>query len=139
MNAASAARSVTSEVEIGGKLLQPGSIVMIPFRLLHSNENVWGETVDAFDHTRFLKKKSLARHPSFRPFGGGSTYCPGKVLAKQELFGVVAILLHRFNLVLAQINGQTKQPFPRMNVNKPSVGFNGPVEGDDLYLDLSAK
>lgn len=139
MNAANAARSVTHEVEIGGKLLQPGSIVLIPFRLLHSNEKVWGETVDSFDHTRFLKKKSLARHPSFRPFGGGSTYCPGKVLAKQELFGIVAILMHQFNLDLAQLDGKMKQPFPRMNVNKPSVGFNGPVKGDDVFLDLSVR
>lgn len=35
-------RTVKSPIMIGGKLLEAGGEVLIMYRALHSNENVWG-------------------------------------------------------------------------------------------------
>ncbi|KAI8944156.1 cytochrome P450 [Xylaria longipes] len=94
-------RVVLEQTTIGGKILKPGDSILIPSRQLHTNECVWGEDVRAFNAKRFLKNKALARHSSFRPFGGGLTYCPGRVLAKEEVYGFVAIMMHRFDMQLA--------------------------------------
>lgn len=87
-------RIVLRKTKIGEKILQPGNIILMPSRQLHTNKNVWGHSALEFNPVKFLKNKSLGRHPSFRPFGGGSTYCPGRVLAKEEVFSFVAILLY---------------------------------------------
>ncbi|KAL8768270.1 MAG: hypothetical protein Q9194_005746, partial [Teloschistes cf. exilis] len=70
-------RRVDSPTIIGNKTLQPGAFVFIPYRQLHFNEDVFGADAKEFKSERFLQNPELARHPSFRPFGGGTTYCPG--------------------------------------------------------------
>lgn len=134
-NSAGALRVATEETQVGTKTLQPGNSILIPFRQLHSNRNVWGPSVDDFDPYRFLRQKSLARHPSFRPFGGGGTLCPGRTLAKEQVFGFIAILLHRFDIRLA--GSATQQPFPRLNDLAPSLGIGRPVKGMDVMDYLS--
>ena len=76
---------------IGGKLLKPGYRVMSPFRQLHFNEEIFGREVESCDPDRFLLKGSLACDASFRSFGGGSTLCPGRFIARQEVFVFVAL------------------------------------------------
>lgn len=137
-NGAGAMRSVSERIVVGGKELQPGNLAYIPFHQLHTNENVWGANCLDFDHTRFLKRKALARNTSFRPFGGGATYCPGRTLAKIEIFGAVAIILHRFDIRLAVL-GKEKQRFPILNIKTPSLGVNGPVRGMDVLVELTSK
>ncbi|ROV91189.1 hypothetical protein VMCG_09334 [Cytospora schulzeri] len=137
-NSAGAMRLVVEKTKIGNKVLQPGNTVLIPFQQIHTNENVWGDNCLEFDHTRFLERKSMARNTSFRPFGGGSSYCAGKTLAKQEVFSAVAILLHRFDLRLA-MTGKMNQPFPVLNVRTPSMGINGPEKGMDLIVEMTER
>lgn len=136
-NAAGTMRKVARKTKVGGRDLQPGNIAYIPFYQLHTNETVWGDKCLEFDHTRFLKRKSLARHLSFRPFGGGSTYCPGRTLARREVYGAVAILLHRFEIRLAVIKG-ARQEFPLQNIKTPSLGMNGPVKGMDVLVEMTS-
>jgi cholesterol 7alpha-monooxygenase len=154
-NGAGAIREVTKTCVSGGKVLQAGNSLMIPFRQLHTNEKVWGPTVNNFDPSRFLDKKSLARHPSFRPFGGGATMCAGKTLAKEEVFGFIAILLRRFDVRLAarapldetasrpsrdgSPNIGRIPPFPLMNDTVPSLGINGPIDGMDVIVDITTR
>lgn len=135
------ARKVLQPLELGGKLLDKGHTVLIPSRQLHKNEQVWGTDVDEFKAFRFAKNKGLTRHSSFRPFGGGVTYCPGRVLAKEEVFGFVAILLHRFDLKLSVLPGQegSDQAFPKLDDSIPALGISGPVKGIDIYADLSVR
>lgn len=132
-------RKVLEPTTIGGKILQPGNSVIIPSRQLHKNEAVWGENVNDFDAFRFTKDKGLARHSSFRPFGGGVTYCPGRILAKEEVFGFIAILLHRFNIRLAELpeaNGE-KQIFPQLDDSTPALGITGPVKSMDVVVEMT--
>ncbi|KAL2038879.1 hypothetical protein N7G274_008401 [Stereocaulon virgatum] len=131
-------RKVLAPTTISGRVLQPGHSIIIPSRQLHKNEDVWGADVNDFDAFRFAKKKSLARHSSYRPFGGGVTYCPGRVLAKEEVFGFVAIILHRYNIKLAQPGGcQKKQTFPRLDDSTPALGITGPVKSMDVVIEMS--
>jgi cholesterol 7alpha-monooxygenase len=132
-------RSVLRKTTIGGRVLQPGNGILMPSRQLHTNEAVWGVgSARTFDASRFLQNKSLGRHSSFRPFGGGSTYCPGRVLAKEEVYGFIAILLHRFDLKLAPEKGErgVKPPFPLLDVTTPGLGITGPVKSMDVIVDM---
>ncbi|KAI1451396.1 cytochrome P450 [Annulohypoxylon moriforme] len=137
-NTAAAVRVATHETIVGGKVLKKGSMIVMPFRQLHTDENVWGSDVSQFSPTRFLKNKSWARHPSFRPFGGGATLCPGQTLARQEVFGFIAILIHRFHLSLPSKSPKgEKPPFPCLNSMTPSFGLNGPIKGTDIFVGVA--
>ncbi|OTA54021.1 cytochrome P450 [Hypoxylon sp. EC38] len=138
-NTAAAVRVVSQDTILGGKELKAGSTILMPFRQLHMNEDVWGGDVSQFNPSRFLKKKSLTRSPAFRPFGGGATLCPGQTLARQEIFGFIAILLRRFRLEVAKDSAGNKLPFPRLNSMTPSFGLNGPMKGMDVFVDIAEK
>lgn len=134
-------RRILSPTEIGGKVLQPGNFLLIPSRQLHKNKEVWGSDVSEFDAFRFVKNKGLARHSSYRPFGGGESYCPGRTLAKEEVFGFIAILLHRFNIKLARlghVKGE-KQVFPQVEVSTPGLGITGPAKNMDVIVDMALR
>ena len=139
----SSVRNVLTPTTIGGKILRPGRKVSMPLRQLHFNKDAYGDNVEQFDPERFLKNKSLAQSSSFRPFGGGTTYCPGRFLGRREVITFVALFLCRFEVDLA---GPEDQPgprakeslgvFPRLEEAKPCLGIMGPVRGDDLYVSV---
>lgn len=127
-------RKVQAPTRIGNKLLKPGASVLIPSRQLHSNENVWGPNYRNLDVTRFAENKGLLKHSSYRPFGGGVSFCPGRKIAKEQVFALVAILFHRFDLALSK---ETRSEFPRLDLSTPALGVTGPAKGMDIFLDLS--
>ncbi|KAK8131988.1 cytochrome P450 oxidoreductase [Apiospora kogelbergensis] len=135
-NSSSSIRHVTADAVIGGCTLRRGNNVLIPYRQLHFNEAVFGPTAGSFDPERFLKDKSLARSPSYRPFGGGSTYCPGRFIARQEVVAFVAVVLNRYDIKLATGAG-TK--FPALEELKPCLGVMGPVDGEDIMVQVGQK
>lgn len=127
-------RTVQSPTTIGGKTLRTGGDVLIMHRALHSNEAVWGADATQFNPERFLKNKALATHASYRPFGGGSTYCPGRVIARQEVFIFLAIALQRLDMELAP-----GQAFPQLDDTQPSIGVTGPRPDMDLFVTVSER
>ncbi|KAL8836816.1 MAG: hypothetical protein Q9170_002777 [Blastenia crenularia] len=94
-------RHVTEDTVISGKVLRKGSRLMIPYRQLHFDACVFGSDIESFKSDRFLKDKKLTSGGSWRPFGGGTTQCPG-----------------RFQV---QVNGP--QQFPRGELGKPVLGI----------------
>ena len=130
-------RQIVERVELGGKTLEPGNTLIIPTRILHRDEKVWGHDVDSFDVSRFIKRKELARHSAYRPFGGGSTYCPGRYLSKEQAFSFIGILMHRYDIGLAPT--RTKQKLPKQDDHMPTLGITGPMKGDDIILDVRHK
>lgn len=127
-------RKVLAPAHIGNKLLQPGGTVLIPSRQLHSNANVWGEDHQHFAEARFAENEDLLKHSSYRPFGGGVSLCPGRKIAKEQVFAFVAILIHRFDV---RLNHDIRQEFPRLNVSTPALGVTGPAKGMDIFVELS--
>ena len=139
----SSVRTVISTTEIGGKQLRKGTKVLIPYRQLHFNEDIWGSDAKSFKPDRFLKNKDLTRNSSFRPFGGGTTYCPGRFLAKREVLTFIALLLYRFDIALASNpalpvskDKLAKPTFPQLEEKKPCLGIMGPAEGHDVCLKV---
>ena len=130
-------RTVISPTTIGGKTFQPGNNIFIPYRQMHLDPSVFGPDAHQFNSTRFLDEK-LKKSPSYRPFGGGTTYCPGRFLARREVLAFVALALNRFESVIVHEGGR-RSHFPRLETGKPSLGIMAPVVGDDVTIRIRYK
>lgn len=120
--------------------------MLSPFRQLHFDATVFGDDAQEFKFDRFLgtENAGLVKGKSFRPFGGGPTYCPGRFVAKQEVFMFVATVLARFNLstTTQHTTGSKKeegQAFPRLDRKKPSLGVMGPVAKNDFLVHVTPR
>lgn len=91
-------RDVITNTKLGKVTLKKGSKVFAPTRQLHFDPLVFGNNVDQFDPERLLKNKKLTKSDSYRPFGGGTTHCPGRWLAMKEILLCVALVLTRFDV-----------------------------------------
>ncbi len=70
-SSSSTVRGVMQPTDIGDKTLKTGASILIPYRRLHLNPEIFGENAEDFDPERFLRDPSLSKNPNFRPFGGG--------------------------------------------------------------------
>ena len=131
----SSARNIEAPVIVGNKCLEANGKIMMPYRQLHLEESVFGPETKSFNAYRFLVNQNLSRSPNFKPFGGGSTYCSGRFIAKREVLAFVALAVHRYNLLLKDPN----QSFPRMDETKPTLGIMDPVEGHRVVLVVSPR
>lgn len=131
----SSARKIEAPVVVGGKKLGTDGKIMMPYRQLHLDESVFGPEPRKFNPDRFLKDKDLARSPSFKPFGGGSTYCSGRFIAKREVMALVALMVHLYDVRL-QDPGQA---FPGMDETKPTLGIMDPIKADEVLLVVSPR
>ncbi|KAK9415843.1 putative Cytochrome P450 [Seiridium unicorne] len=113
-------------------LLKKGSTIMMPSHVQHTNPSVWGETVDVFNHKRFLREPGIKRiNPvAFRGFGGGTTLCPGRHFASTEILMFTALLVLRFDL--RPLSGQWIAP---STANSPMVNAM-PVPDSDIDVKL---
>ena len=95
-------------------LLKKGGVVQIPTSVIHSDTSVWGQT--DFQPRRFLKQdasiKEEKRNPAaYRPFGGGSTLCPGRHFASTEILSLTAMMTLKYDVV--PVSGRWLLPKPR--------------------------
>jgi cytochrome P450 len=90
-----------------GLILRNGSVMHIPSSILHRDPLHWGNDAGIFDAARFLPVNGAA-HPAeksqaaFRPFGGGTTLCPGRHFASLEISSVAAMILWKFDIIPAK-------------------------------------
>ena len=137
INGALGVRQVMQATTVNGKVLRPGNTLVIPFRQLHFDPDVWGQNPEKFDPERFLKDKNLCTHPSYRPFGGGVSYCPGRFLVRHQVFGFVATFFHRFTVELPELHGA--QAFPKLDTTKPSTGTTACLKNMDVVINVKKK
>ena len=142
----STVRGIQCATEIGDKVLGAGANILIPYRQLHLNPEIFGSNADQFDPERFLRNGNLSKNPSFRPFGGGRTYCPGRYLAEREILTFVALALHRFDIRITASKSYDDEKarnvlpkFPRIDNKKFCLGIMEPIKGDDLILDITRR
>ncbi|KAI5919907.1 putative cytochrome p450 [Camillea tinctor] len=137
---AASVRLVSTDTVIGGKHMRKGNRVMVPHRLLHFDAGVFGEDPHEFRPERWMQKKaedgtsSLARSPSWRPFGAGKTMCSGRFLARFSVTTFVATLLRRFDV---QVVGNP--PFPKADEGRPVLGTMSVKEGYDFKVMISLR
>jgi hypothetical protein len=81
-------------------LLKEGNVVLIPAAVQHQLPSAWGESVEEFNHQRFIRKPGTKRHNpvAFRGFGGGSTLCPGRHFAATEILTFASLIILRFDI-----------------------------------------
>ncbi|KAI9878024.1 MAG: hypothetical protein M1830_002144 [Pleopsidium flavum] len=125
-------RKVEHDTEIGGKLLRRGNFAIVPVCQLHDNEDVFGSDALDFRPERFLEQQDLTSSLSYKPYGGGKTYCPGRFFAMQEIFGFVALQIHRFDVQLAS----PVQKFPIPDESLLTLGVSRPVPASDVWVTL---
>uniref|UniRef100_H2RB49 Steroid 17-alpha-hydroxylase/17,20 lyase n=1 Tax=Pan troglodytes TaxID=9598 RepID=H2RB49_PANTR len=85
---------------IGEFAVDKGTQVIINLWALHHNEKEWHQP-DQFMPERFLNPAGtqlISPSVSYLPFGAGPRSCIGEILARQELFLIMAWLLQRFDL-----------------------------------------
>ena len=90
-------------------LLEKGSAVLMATAVLHTEPSVWGPP--EFDARRFMRKQFGAKRStaaSYRPFGGGSTICPGRHFATAELLVLTAMLAYQFEM--SPVSGEWRVP-----------------------------
>ncbi|KAG7008470.1 cytochrome P450 monooxygenase [Physcia stellaris] len=99
-------RQVTKDTLLDGQwLLKKDSMVQMPSRVLHSDSSLWGPEAHEFNPRRFMKsegqptKSKRAPAAAFRAFGGGSTLCPGRHFATNEVLAVVSMFVMRYEMV----------------------------------------
>ncbi|KAJ8132162.1 hypothetical protein O1611_g1458 [Lasiodiplodia mahajangana] len=125
-NASSAIREAVAPCELAGKSIRVGDQLVAPFRQFHMNRSIFGEDAPQFRPQRFLANKSLPRTKGYAPFGGGHTYCPGRLFAQREIYLVVAETLRRFTLMPGPRAGGPRMP--QVDFSTPSAAAMGPDE-----------
>ncbi|MGK7872428.1 MAG: cytochrome P450 [Xenococcaceae cyanobacterium] len=91
-------RMVREPVELMGHQLEPGTVLIGCIYLTHQREDIYP------DHKQFKPERFLERQFSpyeFMPFGGGVRRCIGEALAQFEIKLVLATILSRYELALA--------------------------------------
>ncbi|EME82358.1 uncharacterized protein MYCFIDRAFT_175896 [Pseudocercospora fijiensis CIRAD86] len=141
-------------IDEDGKLLaqlHKGDRVFAPSYLSqHSPSWAVGES-DAycFDAERFLTTDPKTGKQTFSmsgtagrffPFGGGKTLCPGRIFAKQEAIGALAMVLLRFDVRFrgyVDEDGKPTSEFPGFKKAFPGTGALAP--GGDMLVRLEEK
>ncbi|KAL8728485.1 MAG: hypothetical protein Q9166_005383 [cf. Caloplaca sp. 2 TL-2023] len=115
----SSVRYVREDTFLNGRyLLKKGMVVQMPMGVLHHDPNAWGDDAGDFRPDRFLhfidepgrgEKQSQAH--AFRPFGGGTSLCPGRHVAALETMALTAMMVLRFDI--EPLEGEFVIPRPR--------------------------
>jgi cytochrome P450 len=77
-----------------------GALVMMSPWVLHRHSRLWKDP-DAFNPSRFLSDAPLAHRFAYMPFGAGPRICIGAQLALTEACLVLAMMVQRFHVALA--------------------------------------
>jgi hypothetical protein len=131
-----AARIVMEDYLLDNKyFLKKGATLMIPAKVQHTSRHVWGDTLDEFNHKRFLRVPGTkSPHPvAFRGFGGGSTLCPGRHFASTEILMFAVLAALRFDLL--PVSGQWTRP---LTTKSPLVNAL-PLPDDDIEVSLQVR
>ncbi|KAH7118584.1 cytochrome P450 [Dactylonectria estremocensis] len=106
-------RKVTADTLLDGKyLLKAGNFVQMPGNPIHTNPEIWGDTVDVFDPYRFVPKDD--RKPilpsGFLAWGAPPHLCPARQFAATEILIVLASLAMRVDMAPAAMGRWERNP-----------------------------
>ncbi len=117
-------RVVEEPVELSGYQLEPGKVVTNCIYLTHHREDLYPES-KKFKPERFLEKQFSPYE--FMPFGGGVRRCLGYALAELELKLVLATIISKYELTLA--NNKPEKPQRRGLTLAPANGVKTILKG----------
>ncbi|KAF2237990.1 hypothetical protein EV356DRAFT_519625 [Viridothelium virens] len=125
------ARKAQTEQLLGGKKIRSHTDLIIIYREMLIDSDIFGRDSDKFAWHRFLNNNELSKGPGFEPFGGGVGQCPDRFLAQSEILSLIALAVTRFNL---EVDIGSSVPNP--DTKTPSLGMMGPVSGQDMLSIL---
>jgi cytochrome P450 len=119
-------RVAAEDVELGGRKIAAGTLINVPFYVLHRHRKLWNNP-DSFDPDRFAPKNagSIGRL-QFLPFGAGPRTCVGSAFATIEATTVIATLIRSATFRLK--SGHVPTPVSRVTL--------GPKGGMPMQVDL---
>nr|POE86524.1 cholesterol 7-alpha-monooxygenase [Quercus suber] len=130
-------------------VMKKGSNVFAPSWLGHRDAAAWSH--DDVPYDRFQAERFLVKDPEtgkqtfslngtngkFFPFGGGRTICPGRVFAKQEALGALALILLRFDFeVMGFVDKDQKRTDMFPEFAKAFAGSGALAPGGDLKVKI---
>lgn len=97
-------RQVMQDTMLNGQwLLKKDCMIQMPSRVIHTDPTLWGTDVDEFNPRRFMKdqgpRTKKTNPAAFRGFGGGTTLCPGRHFAANEVLAVVSMFVMRYDMI----------------------------------------
>lgn len=126
-------RLVTEDTIISGYTFRKGGVVMCPVRPHHWDADIWGPDVEEFVPDRFIRESSngLIKGDAklTRPFGGGTSLCPGRFFAPNEIISFVGTILLKYDIRL-----EAGESIPRPNLNVPSIAFSAPMNDVEVVI-----
>ncbi|KAH9820419.1 Cytochrome-P450 [Teratosphaeria destructans] len=127
-------RHIDESVALDSHLVRQGEHVMAPTWMTHRDAQYFARPTE-FDPERFLCTDAETGKLSYStsglggkyfPFGGGHYMCPGRIFAKQEVLGSVAVLLLDFDITFVGYVGNGGFPTPKKNyAGNQVVGIEG--------------
>ncbi|MDM9384967.1 cytochrome P450 [Chlorogloeopsis sp. ULAP01] len=123
-------RLVKSPLEIMGYELEPGTLVIPCIYLTHHREDLYPES-KLFKPGRFLERQFAPYE--YLPFGGGNRRCIGMAFALFEMKMVLATLLSRWQMELA--DSKPVQAVRNGALFRPSGGVRMVVKGRRVYQE----
>ena len=91
-------RTLKAPMEMMGYQFEPGTTLLISIYLTHHREDIYPEPKQ-FKPERFLERQYSPYE--YLPFGGGNRLCIGMAFAQYEMKLVLATIVSRYNLTLA--------------------------------------
>ncbi|KAK0486231.1 cytochrome P450 [Armillaria novae-zelandiae] len=126
-------RAVTEDTIISGYTFRKGGVVMCPVRPHHWDADIWGPDVEEFVPDRFIRESAhgLIKGDAklTRPFGGGTSLCPGRFFALNEVISFVGTILLKYDIRL-----DAGESIPRPNLNAPSLAFSAPMNDVEVVI-----
>ena len=134
-------RLVMEDTVLDGKwVLKKDCMIQMPGRVVHEDPSIWGSDVDEFNPRRFTRdepqKTPNGKRPNvsaFRAFGGGTTLCPGRHFATNEILAVVTMFIMRYDMT--PTTGEWSLPETR-NTNVAAVIMEPDT---DIEVELSTR
>ncbi|MEZ5925322.1 MAG: cytochrome P450 [Hyphomicrobiaceae bacterium] len=113
-------RQAGEDIELGGRVLGKGNLVLVPIYALHRHKSHW-EDPDRFEPERFSAEaeETRARY-IYMPFGAGPRICVGMAFAMIEAKAVLATLVRAMRFT--PIDGCDPEPMSRLTL-RPMGGM----------------
>ncbi|MEV6108877.1 cytochrome P450 [Streptomyces sp. NPDC051940] len=138
------ARSARADTVLGGRYpMAAGDWAFVLIPGLHRDPAVWGPDPEAFDPDRFAPGRVRERPAhSYKPFGTGERACIGRQFAIHEATLVLALLLHRYELIpdpdyelrITELLTLKPEGFTlrvRRRTPEPAAALPAPVQGEE--------
>ena len=132
-------RTLTEDLVLDQYRMRKGDLIIAP-SYVGGHDRWWSQgnvpPEDVWFGERFLKHDEKTGEVTFStnginghyfPFGGGTYICPGRVFAKQEVFGAVATFLSVYEAQAGECVGVTRRG--KITKNKTNSDFPGVQEG----------